>query len=123
MHSYLGPHGIRFNDYVFSEPSPLGHWTPPRYPGLYVILTDDGEWAPRRFQPICFGEFGNNSRKLPLPDPTRSLYISVLPLPFTTTAQRCGIRDELVAAYNPAGQTPHVDVPRPIERRRIGFLQ
>jgi hypothetical protein len=113
MHSYLPPRGVRFNDYLFSEPTRLSGWTPPRFPGLFAILVDDSEWAPRRFQPVCFGEFGNNARqpllyseyaRLVSVAGARTLFAAVLPMPFSTTAQRVALRDELVWAYNPAWQ-------------------
>jgi hypothetical protein len=132
----FAPKGIRFNDYVFSEPTPLTAWTPPHFAGLLVVQLQDEEWAPRRFQPVYFCEFGNNAHQ-PLAygeysrlmnfAGSRPLYVSVLPMPFTTTAQRCSLRDELIWAYNPAWQAASGKrnaEPHPVEmpRRRIGFL-
>ena len=103
--------GIRFNDYVFAEPRPVAGWVPPKYAGVYVLLVRDTNWAPKPFQPLWFGEFGNNARqyvfanqhaRLPGGEP---LFISVLPVPFSTTNQRWAIRNELISAYNPALQT------------------
>jgi len=56
----------------------------------------------------------------------RPLYVAVLPMPFTTTVQRCALRDELIWAYNPAwqrsgGNRVPESTPEP-PRRRIGFL-
>ena len=119
--------GIRFNDFLFTEPVRLADWTAsPRFAGLFVILASDPNWAPRAFRPLCFGEFGNNSRQpmirdygwlmnamllnatiaangavAPNPAIARTLYVSLLLMPFSTTAQRLGARDELVGAYNP----------------------
>jgi hypothetical protein len=130
--------GIRFNDCYFTEPTRLTDWAPPRFTGLFVILARDPHWAPRSFQPLCFGEFGNNT-----PDPLgssgyawlraseqrRSLFVSVLPMPFTTSTQRTALRDNLIAAYNPAWQrsaesaapsAPLQTRTAPL-RRRIGF--
>jgi hypothetical protein len=116
MSSYmLGP-GIRFNDFMFSEPVPLTNWTAPKFAGLFVVLVEDTNWAPRAFQPLCFGEFGNNVRTplvsaaIRLPPSGRPLFLSVLPMPFSSSAQRCDVRNQLTWAYNPVcqgGATPN----------------
>lgn len=127
----LGASGIRFNDYFFSEPMNLAAWTPPKCPGLFSILVDDPNWAPKAFQPLYFGEFGNNSpASTVLQDCQaviaaangKTLFVSVLPMPFTTTHQRLVTRNELISAYNPSCQRANaVDLP-PVERRPIGFV-
>ena len=95
--------GIRFNDFFFTEPRLLTEWTPPKYAGIFAILTLDPNWAPKPFQPLCFGEFGNDSRRA---ETTRSghLFISVLPMPFSTTDQRSTARNQLIWAYSPLWQ-------------------
>jgi len=105
------PSGIRFNDCLFSEPTPLADWKVPKYAGLFVILAADANWAPKRYQPLYFGEFGNNTPEAPLnhaPLPRgegdATLFIAVLPMPFSTTAQRWALRHELMCAYNTAWQ-------------------
>ncbi|HUA60667.1 MAG TPA: hypothetical protein VML19_18025 [Verrucomicrobiae bacterium] len=127
--------GIRFNDCLFTEPTHLASWTPPHFAGLLVVQIEDEEWAPRKFQPVFFAEFGNNSRqpiaygdysRLTRFAGMRPLYVAVLPMPFTTTVQRCALRDELIWAYNPAwqrsgGNRVPESTPEP-PRRRIGFL-
>jgi hypothetical protein len=106
-------HGIRFNEYIFTEPQALVNWMPPKYAGLLVLLTKDANWAPQPFQPLWFGEFGNNAqhlaatRLIQIPQ-TEHVFISVLSLPFSTTTQRCAIRDQLIWAYNPTLQTQHL---------------
>jgi hypothetical protein len=103
--------GVRFNDCYFSEPTALADWQPPKSAGLFVILAQDPNWAPKPFQPLFFGEFGNNAAE-PLPrhewlaGPVgmHSLFVAALPMPFSTTAQRWAVRNELVWAYNPACQ-------------------
>jgi len=115
MNSYLVGAGIRFNDCVFSDPVPLTSWTVPKFAGLFAVLAGDTHWAPRPFQPLYFGEFGNNTRGPLAPDSFRAaatagpLFISVLPMPFSSSAQRCDIRNQLVWAYNPVcqGNEPH----------------
>jgi hypothetical protein len=107
-------HGVRFNDHVFSEPVKLRGWVPPRYAGLFAILVRDPNWAPRPFQALYFGEFGNNAHELQLPDDQIRLagrmnadlfFIAELPMLFSTTAQRTAVCDQLVRAYNPIWQT------------------
>lgn len=133
--------GIRFNDCVFSEPVELAAWTPPRYAGLVAILVSDPNWAPRAYQPVYFGEFGNNSPSSGLLDlckrvaaATRhkSIFVAELPMPFSTTQQRWTLCKELVWAYNPLLQTglgPESHKPilmdgieAPLRRRPIGFI-
>jgi hypothetical protein len=104
----VGP-GIRFNDFLFSEPVPLSAWTAPKFAGLFVVLAADSNWAPRPLQALYFGEFGNNapcpmafgSLRAPMQG---ALFISVLPLPFSSSAQRLEARNQLVLAYNPLYQ-------------------
>jgi hypothetical protein len=96
--------GIRFNDYLFTEPRNLAEWVPPKYAGLFAILTLDQNWAPKPFQPLCFGEFGNNSRMAETVRGTGHLFIAVLPMPFSTTDQRSAARDQLIWAYSPLWQ-------------------
>ena len=105
--------GIRFNDCLFTEPTRLAEWKVPKYPGLFVILAKDANWAPKPYQPLYFGEFGNNTpeallsgnqARLRRNEGDTMLLISVLPMPFSTTAQRLALRNELLWAYNSAWQ-------------------
>ena len=109
MNSYMAAAGIRFNDFVFSEPRPLVETALPKCAGILAILVRDPNWAPKPFQPLCFREFGNNSpQNLFAYQPMRwgrtELFVSVLPMPFSSTAQRCEVRNQLVWAYNPVLQ-------------------
>src|SRR6266581_421023 len=92
MYPHWISQGIRFNDCLFSEPARLATWIPPRFPGLFAILACEKKWATRSDQKQRYGENGKN------------LSVAVLPLPFSTSTQRTALRDELVSAYNPAGQ-------------------
>ena len=106
MNRYLVVAGIRFNDYVFSEPRPLVEWAPPKCAGICTILVRDPNWAPKAFQALCFWEFGNNSDLLRLtrmPN-AEALFVSALEMPFSTSAQRSEARNQLVWAYNPVWQ-------------------
>lgn len=141
----MPPTGIRFNDCFFVEPVRLVDWTPPRCAGLAVVLTADPNWAPKPFQPLYFGEFGNNTpahvllqecARLITATGGRMLAVAVVALPFSTTAQRIALRNELIRAYNPTcqGETSHnpsnegaqnkaPEAPPVHTRRRIGFIQ
>ena len=97
------PQGIRLNDCIFSEPTRMADWKVPKYAGLFVILVKDANWAPKPYQPLYFGEFGNNTPDAPvnhalLPSGASdgTLLISVLPMPFSTTAQRWELRNEFM---------------------------
>src|SRR5204863_4090958 len=106
--------GIRFDSYVFSEPRRLVEGALPKCGGVLAILVRDPNWAPKPFQPLCFREFGNNSRDgLGTYDPVRldradALFLSYVALPFSTAAQRREIQNELARAYNPFYQTAGV---------------
>ena len=111
MNPYMVAPGIRFDNYVFSEPRRLVEGALPKCGGVLAILIRDPNWAPKSFQPLCFREFGNNSQDtLGMYDLVRlartdALYVSFLALPFSTAAQRREIRNELAQAYNPYCQT------------------
>jgi hypothetical protein len=105
MNDTIPGQGIRFNDYFFTEPERLTGWVPPRCAGIFAILVKDPNWAPKPFQPIWFGEFGNNAQHLfameqPLAH-AELFFVSVLPMLFSTTEQRLTVRERLVWAYNP----------------------
>jgi hypothetical protein len=124
--------GIRFNDCLFSEPVSIGTWTVPKHAGLFAILVNDPNWGPRFFQPLYFGEFGNNT---PFPvlarhyphlmaaAKGRSLYVAALPMFFSTTMQRLGLRDELIRAYNPECQTDATALPETELASRLSDLE
>lgn len=117
MPSFWVAPGLRFNDCVFSEPVRLAQWLPPACAGIAVVLARDPEWAPKPFRPLYFGEFGNDARRPAecgrwARPAVGDLYISILPMPFSTSAQRRALRNELVSAYNPICQatgTPSAD--------------
>jgi hypothetical protein len=120
--SNLSPTGIRFNDCFFSEPVDLNTWTPPKCPGLFGIVAADPNWAPKAFQPLYFGELGNNSPATALLQECmhvkaaaggRRLLVVVFQMPFSTSQHRWALRDELIRAYNPIFQTGPATTPRP----------
>src|SRR6266852_6714264 len=107
MNTYLVVAGIRFNDYLFSEPRRLVEWVPPKCAGIGALLARDPNWAPKPLQPLCFCEFGNNAdlRRLARMPNMEALFVSALAMPFSTSAQRSEVRNQLVWAYNPVWQT------------------
>jgi hypothetical protein len=120
MESALADSGIRFNDLYFSEPINLAAWTPPKCAGLFSILVNDPNWAPKAFQPLYFGEFGNNAPpSVVLQDCSsavsaasrKTLFVAVLLMPFSTLQQRWALRDELLRAYNPVCQADAANQP------------
>jgi len=107
MTCYVVPAGVRFNDSLFSEPTPVGIWRPTGCGGILAILAPNSQWGPRPFQPLYFGEFGNDAMRgvnLPVNIRREELLVSVLPMPYSTAAQRRALCDDLIAAHNPLWQ-------------------
>jgi hypothetical protein len=124
------PSGIRFNDCLFSEPTRLADWKVPKYAGLFVILATDANWVPKPYQPLYFGEFGNNTPETSLPvsyalprSQGYALFISVLPMPFSTTAQRWALRNELLCGYNTTWQTREARTAGHGLTNQVGFVK
>ena len=113
------PSGIRFGDYVFSYPVPLGHFTPPlRSAGLFVILMPDSTWGPWHFQPLYFGEFGFQQRAhMSAAQQTfclrvaggRGLFCAVYVLPGQQEWQISRIKKELIERYRPISNVDSLD--------------
>jgi len=121
MPCYSVPPGVRFNDCVFSEPVQIAAWRPPACAGILAVLTRNPQWAPKPLQALYFGEFGNdagNGANLPAIARRDDLLVSVLPLPYSTAAQRHALCNELIAAYNPACQANGTMVSSPTELAR-----
>ena len=105
------PSGIRFGDYLFSYPVPLGHPTLPlRSAGLYVILMPDSTWGPWQFQPLYFGEFGfQRQAQMTAAQQTfclrvaggRVLYCALYVVPNQQEWQISRIKKELIERYRP----------------------
>lgn len=107
MVSQLVPPGVRFNDCVFTEAVPLAAWRPPGCAGVVAIMARNPQWGPKPLQPLYFGEFGNDATRetsLPIVARPQDLLISVLPMPYSTAAQRRSLCNELISAHNPACQ-------------------
>lgn len=118
----------------------------PKCAGIIAVLVNDPNWAPKAYQVVYFGDFGYNTpggalpfnyQRLQSATHGRQLMVAVLPLPYSTTAQRRELRNELVGAYNPEFQREgtlnpvdefvashhHTYITAPeAPRRRIGFM-
>jgi len=125
MLSNLMPPGVRFNDCLFSEPAPLPTWRQPGCAGIIAVLARNPQWSPKPLQPLYFGEFGNDAvpRTSWPANAGRDLLVSVLPMPYSTTAQRRALCDELIAAHNPAWQANGTMVSAPALARKVDELQ
>jgi hypothetical protein len=97
MPLYWFPAGIRFKDYIFSEPVPLAGWHAPDYAGIAVVLARNPHWGPKPLQPLSFGDIS----ELPPNIGRNDLLISVLPVPYSTAAQRRALCCELMSARFP----------------------
>jgi len=124
MNLNVVPPGIRFDDYVFAEAQHISQWALAQCAGLFVILVRNASWAPKPFEPLYFGEFGNNSQA-PLLEVFRmanwaaapDLFVATLLVPFSTTVQRQALRDVLIRAYNPVWQRRGSERPIDLERK------
>jgi hypothetical protein len=113
------PFGIRFGDYLFSYPVPLGRFTlPQRSAGLFVILMPDSTWGPWHFQPLYFGEFGfQRQAQLSAAQQTfclkvaggRSLYCAFFVMPNQEEWQIPRIKKELIERYRPISNMESLD--------------
>jgi hypothetical protein len=111
--------GIRFGDYLFSYPVPLGRFTLPlRTAGLYVILMPDSTWGPWHFQPLYFGEFGfQRQAHMTAAQQTfclkvaggRSLYCAFFVVPNQQEWQIPRIKKELIESYRPISNMDSLD--------------
>jgi hypothetical protein len=125
MLSYLFPPGVRFNDCLFTEPAQLAAWRLPSCAGIVAVLARNAQWSPKPLQPLYFGEFGNGAdsqMSLP-PNVSRDLLISVLPMPYSTAAQRRAVCNELIAAHNPVWQANATLVSASALARKVDELE
>lgn len=105
--------GIRFNNRIFTEPSPFSLSLPPVSSGIYAVLAPDDSCQPRPFRAIYFGESGNFSQRVTGDHPRFSdwseeaggaanLYVAFCPTPLLKEQQRRWVEYDLVARYRPA---------------------
>jgi len=107
MSCYLVP-GIRFNNYMFTEPVPLSGWHPPACAGIVVILARNPQWGPKPLQALYFGE----PASVRVNAGQERLLVSMLPMPYSTAFQRRALCQELSASYTPASAA---DLARKVE--------
>jgi hypothetical protein len=113
------PVGIRFGDYVFSDPVPLSRFSlPPRSGGLYVVLMPDPSWGPWHLQPLFFGEFGAQRETHMSQEQQvcclkvaagRSLYVAVYAPPLQHGWELSQIKKELIERYRPVSNLASID--------------
>jgi hypothetical protein len=85
----------------------IAAWRPPSCAGIVAVLVRNPQWGPKPFQPLYVAEFGNDAARigiLPASLCREDLLVSVLPMPYSTAAQRRAICHDLIAAYNPVCQ-------------------
>ena len=111
----LPPHasGIRFADFVFSEPIQVEYAIcPVASAGIYVLLISDPTWSPRQFQPVYFGEFGVNGQpQMSTAEQMRCLriasgrssYLAVHAVPLQHASEVSRVKQELIHQYVPLG--------------------
>ena len=111
--------GIRFADYIFSNPASLDRFSlPPHSVGLYVILMPDSSWGPWHLQPLFFGEFGPD-RQVHMSQAQqicclkvaagRSLYFALYAVPDQSGWAISEIKKELVVRYRPVSNLESLD--------------
>ena len=102
--------GIRFGDYVFSEPIPLDRlFLPPHSTGVYAILIPDATWGPRDFQPLFFGEFAHGRYAITAAELSlsyraaagKNLYIAVLAIPEAHAGELASLKSKFIHDYRP----------------------
>ena len=104
--------GIRFGDYIFGEPIPLGICRIPQQTiGIYAVLVPGPTWGPRQFQPILFGVLNGQPQFQLLAGEYSSclrvaagkgLYVATYNLPpLYDLSEPQRIQNELVQVYRP----------------------
>ncbi|MDH5203375.1 MAG: hypothetical protein OEW69_08970 [Nitrospirota bacterium] len=104
--------GINFGGYEFDNPVKLVRWIAPYRAGIYLILAFEWNSFPP-FRPIYVGESENMSESgfirshhkyqcwINQVDNISDLYMSALPLPKSTKAEREKIESMLISLYDP----------------------
>ncbi|HUB77394.1 MAG TPA: hypothetical protein VMB03_01290 [Bryobacteraceae bacterium] len=128
MSWYFDAPGIRFNDYLFTDPAPFLNFRPPGCAGIAVVMVRNSQWSPKPLQPLFFTEFGNNAgggalARLPGETGSCDLYVSVLAMPYSTASQRRTACKELIAAYNPAWQANGIAISTAELARKLEELE
>jgi hypothetical protein len=103
--------GIRWGNYLFSEPRVFGTGLVAPVPGVYAIMVTDATWTPRNFRPLYFGETEDFRKRVgfahekygnwKLHAGSLTLYVSHYHTLGTSTERRKAIEEELIGKYNP----------------------
>src|SRR5262245_25648048 len=103
--------GIRFADYIFSNPTLLERCTfPARSIGIFVVLVPDPTWGPWHLQPLYFGQFRpDGESEMSVTEQIlclraaagKPLYVSSYPVPMEHAFELSGIQRELIDHYWP----------------------
>ena len=119
--------GIRFADYVFSDPAPLDRFALPFHSaGLYVVLMPDASWGPWQLQPLFFGEFRREGEvRMSSAQQTcclkvaagRSLYFALYAVPHQQGWATSEIQKELIALYRPIANLESIDITASLAQR------
>jgi hypothetical protein len=109
---------------LFSEPVQLTGLRLPGCAGIVAVLARNPQWGPKPLQPLYFSEFGNDAcSRTGLPSNGRDLLVSVLPMPYSTAAQRRALCNELITAHNPAWQANGAAVSMAALVRKVDELE
>src|SRR5262245_3010479 len=119
--------GIRFGNYLFSHPVPLGPFSlPQRSAGLYVVMMLDPTWGPWHLQPLFFGEFGGQRQAWMSHTQQicclrvaagRTLYVALFAVPQHRGWQVSQIKKELIERYLPVANLESIDAATEIAYR------
>ena len=125
--------GIRFADYVFGEPVPLGScWIHPQITGIYAVLVPDPTWGPWQLQPVFFGVF-DPQRPCQLSAEQyncclrvaggKGLYIAMYNTPGVyDPSESHRIQRELIHVYSPLCNRDSADAPSTDLERKVDAL-
>jgi hypothetical protein len=103
--------GIRFADYLFTNPTPIERCTfPARVTGIFVVLVPDPTWGPWHLQPLYFGQFRlNGESEMSVTEQIlclrvaagKPLYVASFSLPIEQTFELSRIMRDLIDRYRP----------------------
>ena len=103
--------GIRFADYIFTDPTPIHRCTfPARSIGIFVVLVPDPTWGPWHLQPLYVGQFGpDGESEMTVMEQIlclraaagKPLYVASYALPMEHAFELSRIKRELLDRYWP----------------------
>jgi hypothetical protein len=106
------PHGIKFLEHTFTEPTSFRLRVSPVSPGVYAILVANRSGDGPEYEVIYFGECDDFSRQvarthdryrdwLEEAGGLENLYVAYYATPFLSEAQRRAMKNSLVEHYHP----------------------